>query len=69
MAKGLCPACNLSINVGPSPRKGQTVSCPKCRAQLEVLNLSPIELDWAYDEATEIDTYDERRFASKFREK
>jgi lysine biosynthesis protein LysW len=66
MAKGLCPACNLSIPVGTSPHKGQIVSCPKCRSQLEVVNLSPIELDWIYDEETDIDTYDERRFVSKF---
>jgi lysine biosynthesis protein LysW len=69
MAKGLCPACNLSIHLGTSPRKGQIVSCPRCRSQLEVANLSPIELDWVYDEDTEIDNYDERRFVSKFIEK
>jgi len=50
MAKGYCPECDVTINLGKSPRKGQRISCFKCGSQLEVVGLSPIELDWAYDE-------------------
>ncbi|KPK88755.1 MAG: hypothetical protein AMJ88_18480 [Anaerolineae bacterium SM23_ 63] len=50
MAKGYCPECDVTINLGKSPRKGQRIICFKCGSQLEVVGLSPIELDWAYDE-------------------
>jgi hypothetical protein len=50
MATGLCIECDTTLNLGKSPHKGQKVTCFKCGAVLEVINLSPIELDWALDE-------------------
>jgi lysine biosynthesis protein LysW len=50
MAKGYCPECNVTINLGKSPRKGQRTACFRCGAELHVANLSPIELDLAFDE-------------------
>jgi lysine biosynthesis protein LysW len=54
MAKGYCPECDVTINLGKSPRKGQRITCFKCGSQLEVVGLSPIELDWAYDEDADL---------------
>jgi lysine biosynthesis protein LysW len=32
---------------------GQAMTCPYCDAELEVIDLDPVELDWAYDEEWE----------------
>jgi lysine biosynthesis protein LysW len=53
MAQGYCPDCDSDIKLGSDPRKGQKVTCPSCGAYLEVVGLSPIELDWAFDDEDE----------------
>ena len=51
MATTFCPDCGQKIDIGPKPKKGQWVSCPHCNADLEIIGISPLELDWAqYDE-------------------
>jgi hypothetical protein len=45
----VCVHCRERISLGPQPRIGQRVACSGCQACLEVISLSPIELDWAYD--------------------
>jgi transcription initiation factor IIE alpha subunit len=50
MAIAFCPECEEGVSLGPRPRIGQRVTCPHCNAELEVVDLSPVELDWAYDE-------------------
>jgi lysine biosynthesis protein LysW len=59
MTKGYCPECDVTIGLGRSPRKGQLVSCFKCGAYLKVASLSPIKLDWVYEDEpeTSIDHY------------
>jgi len=37
---------------------GELVTCPKCGADLEVVGLSPVELDWA-EEGEEYEQDDE----------
>jgi lysine biosynthesis protein LysW len=54
MAVGYCPECETDIKLGKAPRKGQRVNCWKCGADLEVVNLSPIELDWVYDDDNDV---------------
>jgi lysine biosynthesis protein LysW len=49
MAIAFCPDCEESISLGPRPKVGQRISCPHCNAELEVIDTSPLELDWAYD--------------------
>ncbi len=58
MAIAFCPECEEGVSLGPQPRIGQRVTCPHCNAELEVVDLSPVELDWAYDEL-EMDWEDE----------
>jgi transposase-like protein len=68
MAKGYCPECNATLQVGKLPRKGQRISCFKCGSDLEITNISPIELDWTLDEEGDSDTRYERGFDPKFRD-
>jgi lysine biosynthesis protein LysW len=47
MAAVLCPDCGQKIVIGPKPKKGQYVTCPHCNTELEIVSISPLELDWA----------------------
>ncbi|KAA3643835.1 MAG: hypothetical protein DWQ07_17110 [Chloroflexi bacterium] len=41
-----CPSCQGEIKLGNRPHMGQQIRCRNCDAQLEVVWLNPIELDW-----------------------
>jgi hypothetical protein len=44
-----CPDCGRLVDLGARPREGQRLSCSRCRNHLEIINLEPPELDWAFD--------------------
>ncbi len=48
-----CPECDSQVNVGKNPHKGQKFTCQNCWAYLHIIGLSPIELDWIYEEDEE----------------
>lgn len=50
MTVAKCPLCGEKIKVGAKPWVGQEVACPACDAVLEVVGLSPLSLDWPYDD-------------------
>jgi lysine biosynthesis protein LysW len=50
MARGFCPECDATIDLGNNPTEKQKVTCQSCGAFLEVVAISPIELDWAFDD-------------------
>jgi alpha-aminoadipate carrier protein LysW len=42
----MCPACDAEIELDElDVDKGETISCPECGVDLEVVGLAPIELD------------------------
>ena len=49
MAIAFCPECEDPIQIGDRPKVGQRVTCHSCGAELEVIEASPLELDWAFD--------------------
>jgi alpha-aminoadipate carrier protein LysW len=55
MQNAECPQCGFEINLGSQPKLGKLVTCKECGAELEVVWLDPLELDWPIDE----DEYDE----------
>lgn len=60
--KAECPQCGYEISVGSQPRIGQQVTCSSCGAELEVVWLDPLELDWPmldYDEEEDMEEVDE----------
>jgi lysine biosynthesis protein LysW len=63
MTSANCPDCNQKINLGQKPKKGQLLTCPFCNTDLEILSLSPLELDYAlyddYDDDWEDDDLDD----------
>jgi lysine biosynthesis protein LysW len=50
-----CPDCGNKINLGSQPQEGQRLTCPNCEADLEVIGLNPLELDWFYNELDEFE--------------
>ena len=51
-----CPECDAEIEVDEfDVDKGDQLSCPDCGSNLEVVGLSPIELDLAPDDDDEDD--------------
>lgn len=40
-----CPACSAEVRFRKTPYMGQYKICADCDTELEVVNLSPIELD------------------------
>ena len=49
MASTYCPDCDGQIAFNPHAAVGQRITCPHCNSDLEVINVEPLELDWAYD--------------------
>jgi lysine biosynthesis protein LysW len=49
-----CIGCNTDIRFRQSPKIGMLVTCEECGAELEVVWLDPLELDWPF-----IDDWDE----------
>jgi hypothetical protein len=54
MAKTYCPNCDGLVNVG-SPRLGATLRCSACDIELEVISVSPFEVDFLSDEDWDAD--------------
>ncbi|MBN1178152.1 MAG: lysine biosynthesis protein LysW [Anaerolineae bacterium] len=57
----ICPSCGEDIKLRDNLKIAQTVVCPYCETDLEVIDLDPVELDWAYydDEEWEEDWEDD----------
>jgi lysine biosynthesis protein LysW len=45
-----CPECATNIRFEQQPALHDLVTCPECGTELEVINVSPLKLDWAYDD-------------------
>jgi lysine biosynthesis protein LysW len=64
MPSTFCPDCDEKIVLNRAV-VGQTLTCPHCSADLEVIGIDPLELDWSYDwswdedEEEEDDYYEE----------
>lgn len=46
----ICPDCEWEIFLGPQPRQGRKVTCLNCGAELELIDVEPLELDWDFSE-------------------
>jgi lysine biosynthesis protein LysW len=54
-----CPDCDEKIVLQSPSRLGQKLTCPHCDADLEVISVDPLELDWVYDWAWEEEEEDD----------
>jgi alpha-aminoadipate/glutamate carrier protein LysW len=47
----VCPECDAAVEIDDyDVDKGEIISCPECGVDLEVVGLSPLELDLASQE-------------------
>jgi hypothetical protein len=50
MIESICPECDHDIQIETTPNVGERVICPFCRTILVVIQVSPVQLDWAFIE-------------------
>jgi len=48
-----CLSCGSKLNLGVLPHKGDFISCGSCGLDHVILSLSPLQLDWAFEEDKE----------------
>ncbi|MGH9395323.1 MAG: hypothetical protein ACRD18_00515 [Terriglobia bacterium] len=50
----LCPECDAAIDIEDDEvEEGQTLDCPECGAELEVVSTNPVELNAILEEENE----------------
>lgn len=54
----LCPDCLTTIRFMAAPELGQLVICPECAEEFEVVNLSPLKIEWTYSDPDDFDDDD-----------
>jgi lysine biosynthesis protein LysW len=59
MANGKCPMCGAGVSVPTNVKQGDIVYCDSCDAELEVVNVKPLELDWPLDDYDYDEDFDE----------
>jgi alpha-aminoadipate/glutamate carrier protein LysW len=40
-----CPECRTALDLDDEVEEGQTVDCPECGVELQVVNTDPVELE------------------------
>jgi alpha-aminoadipate carrier protein LysW len=53
MVTAKCLDCGHEINLDAGTWLGQLIRCQDCGAELEIINVDPLELDWVYLEPAE----------------
>lgn len=59
MARVYCPDCDEKIVLNPHIKLGLKFICPHCDAELEVISIDPVEIDWVYDDSWDEDEEEE----------
>jgi len=57
-----CLSCNEEIQIPTKKKIGDLIICTKCAAEMEIVDLEPIQVDWPYyeeDYTGEDDEYDD----------
>ena len=45
-----CPECDGTIVLNPTPQVGKRFTCPHCDADLEIISVDPVEVDWVFED-------------------
>ena len=49
-SRAICPSCEGWVAIPNNPRIGQQVMCRHCETDLEIIEISPVELDWVNED-------------------
>lgn len=66
MANAKCPMCGGSVKISSTAKKGSLVYCDSCDAELEIVSLKPLELDWPLEDYE--DDFDDDGYESVYRD-
>jgi lysine biosynthesis protein LysW len=58
MPYAACPGCDQNILLRRTIKLGDVVYCDNCEADLEIVNVNPVELDWPWEEDETEDDFD-----------
>jgi lysine biosynthesis protein LysW len=58
MMNGTCPFCKEAVEIKKTAKEGDIVICKACEAELEIVSLKPLELDWPLDDYEDDGEYD-----------
>ncbi len=58
MSNSKCPMCGANVSVASNAKEGDLVYCDACDAELEIVSLKPLELDWPLDDYEEFEEDD-----------
>jgi lysine biosynthesis protein LysW len=50
MITSTCPECDHDVQIETAPNVGERVICSSCGTILVVIQVSPVQLDWAFIE-------------------
>ena len=53
-----CLDCEKSFYLDFEPVEGQIINCPHCGAELEVINVNPLELDFYFEDSEAEDEWE-----------
>lgn len=67
MSNGKCPMCGAAITAPNNAQVGDLVYCDQCDAELEIVTLKPLVLDWPLDDYEDYDD-DDFEYAYKDRD-
>jgi alpha-aminoadipate/glutamate carrier protein LysW len=42
-----CPECDAQVTIPANAMENELIACPDCGAELEIISLSPLQLDLA----------------------
>jgi hypothetical protein len=59
MKEVACLDCHSIIAIKGQPYIGQDLKCQSCGAELEIVHLFPIEVEWVYEDDGDYDDYDD----------
>ncbi|NLT72607.1 MAG: hypothetical protein GXX94_00225 [Chloroflexi bacterium] len=59
MPYAACPGCDQNIFLKPNYKLGDIVYCDNCEADLEIVSVNPLELDWPWEEDESEDEFDD----------
>lgn len=66
LKNGKCPLCRENVHIASHMKVGSRVICTGCDAQLEIVSLIPLELDWPYDNGYDYYYRDDDSFEESF---
>ncbi len=55
----VCLDCDYDIKLDAQPVKGQIINCPNCGTELEIIEVSPLEVDFYYEDDWDDEDWDD----------